>query len=66
MKVIEDNDIVYNPTELFNMIEKNRSNKVDQYTQNLLILHKNLQDYYSRYKVKAPEYIKDFMLIVKN
>jgi hypothetical protein len=38
---------------------------VDQYTQNLLILHRNLQDYYGRYKSKYPEYYNELVSIIK-
>ena len=61
--MIEDNDLIYNPNELFKAIERNTKNKVDQYTQNLLVLHRNLQDYYNRYKTKAPEYLKELMTV---
>ncbi len=58
--------MIYNPVELFKTIESNtKKNKVDQYTENLLLLHRNLQDYYNRYKSKAPDYVKELMSVVK-
>jgi hypothetical protein len=60
--------MIYNPAELFKTIEsktKRNSNRVDQYTEHLLLLHRNLQDYYNRYKTKAPEYVMELMNVVK-
>lgn len=64
MKTIEDNDQRYNPGELYKIIEKHSKNKIDQYTQNLLLLHRNLQDYYNRYKSCKTEHFKELMIIV--
>jgi hypothetical protein len=65
IKVLESSDIIYNPKNLLESINCRLKSKTDPETQTLLMFHKNLQDYYTRYKNKAPDHIKELMQVVK-
>ncbi len=65
MKKIEEKDIIYNPQELYKVIEKNRKTlKVDEYIEKLLSTNTNLRDYYNRYKSKYPEFYTEIVSII--
>jgi hypothetical protein len=57
--------LIYNSKELFKLIKTESENRkgVDQHVENLLIVHKNFDEYYTRFKSKYTEYKNEFMTL---
>jgi hypothetical protein len=61
IKILEDNDAIYNPQNIMKNYEKIKGKPDEQFKSSA----KNLLDYYGRYKQKLPEFADELISILK-